>query len=250
MTLQNVGLQPVQLYAAPAFGGTGGKFRVTNTDETSTIYLDAIQTITAQSTPLPPQATITYGGNRDVWASSLSSGVSVLADVDQDSLTWDNPVGVQIALNDLGLATAANQVGQETAIPANIQVMGAPPYIPNLNAYADSILSAAGSPYTLHTFASASRLWYASLSLAVATDSAYAGGLNEVYAQLQLGGTILLAVNACIGAGGVAVIDHSDLSLGGIPIPATDSITVNVNGGTSITDAFIRVAAAILVSTP
>lgn len=118
MTLKAVTNQPVQLYAAPAYGQPGITFRVTNLDEVSTVWVDTDTTITASSTPLPPQASAVYDGSTDVWASTLSQNLIVAVDFAPGSLYYDNPVGVQIALNALGLATASNQVTQTGAINA------------------------------------------------------------------------------------------------------------------------------------
>jgi hypothetical protein len=126
MTLKAVTNQPVQLYAAPAYGQPGITFRVTNLDEVSTVWVDTDTTITASSTPLPPQASAVYDGSTDVWASTLSQNLIVSVDFAPGSLYYDNPVGVQIALSALGLATASNQVAQETAIPNNIAATGVP----------------------------------------------------------------------------------------------------------------------------
>jgi hypothetical protein len=241
MSLKAVALQPVQLYAKPAYDQPGTKFRVTNNSETIPVYLDETPTITATSTPLPQQATVTYNGNRDVWASSLSS-TPVLVDVDADSLTWDNPVGVQIALDELGLATAALQNTQMT--------QGIPPNVPNITSAALDDLTP--GTYTLTTFAHASRLWLGHLGLAVATDNTdYASGLMRIYAQFLVGGAVVRTVQCAIGGTGETMESHSDMVFNGLPVAANDAITVNVNGGTGgITGLYITADADVMGSTP
>lgn len=246
MTLMAVSLQPVPLYQAIGIGigGAGGKFRVTNTDEVNTIYLDSVQTIGATSTPLPPQATVTYDGNRDVWASSLSGSVTVLADVDQDSLTWDNPVGVQIALNALGLATAQLQNSQ--------MAIGIPPYIPGLDSASEARMSATDSPYTLVTMPAAGRLWFATLSYGVATESGYDLGGNDPAARIYINSdtrTILLAQAVIAQAGQNAQADQG-LGFGGLPLAEGDVIGADVNGGSEITNVSQNASTVVLYSIP
>jgi hypothetical protein len=128
VTLKSVIYEPRQLYAAPAYDRPGITFRITNLDEVNTIWLDTDQTITPNSTPLPPQASAVYDGSTDVWASTLTQGLAVAVDYAPGSLYYDNPVGVQIALNALGLATAANQVTQNnTAAFTNDYLGGTAP---------------------------------------------------------------------------------------------------------------------------
>ena len=247
MTIKAVGIQPVQLYAAPAYGQSGSPFRVTNLDEVNSVSLDSDLTITAQSTSLPQQATVTYQGNRDVWASSLSATTTVLVDVDDDSLTWDNPIGVQIALNALGLAKDSTVAG----LPGLIQTMGAPPYILNLRSVGDVNYSAAGSPYTLVTFSGNSRVWYVGLSLAVATDASYAGGLVGTYAKVRTGSNFeIIACQANFGSPEESVASNNNLSLGGLPFSGGDTLVLDVNNAVNVTDAFIRASVTVLWSTP
>jgi hypothetical protein len=127
VSLKAVTNQPVQLYAAPAYAGQDGiPIRITNLDSTSTIYVDTDIPVNAGSTPLPPQASIVYDGSADVWASTAVAGLVVLVDAAPRSTYYENPVGVQIALNALGLATAAGQTNQNTAIPNGIAATGVP----------------------------------------------------------------------------------------------------------------------------
>jgi hypothetical protein len=167
--------------------------------------------------------------------------------------SFNNPANEDIVALDTNLAAVVTNTGNTATnvsnVPAGIQTMGAPPYIPNLSSYARDDMTPA--TYTLNTFASASRLWYGSLSLALATDGTYASGLMRVYAQVLLGGNIIMIVQGAIGDTGEAITDHCDFSFGGLPIAATTAITVNVNNGTGgITGLYIAGAAVVMTSTP
>jgi len=156
----------------------------------------------------------------------------------------------QLAL--LGLATKAEQITQTTDIPTNIQTLGTPPYIPNLKAASFTQMAPAGSPYSLVTVGAASRIWYASLSFAVATDSTYAGGADGPFSELyiQTIGEIILACQLAINGTEQALNSDQVLSLGGIPVAAGDTIFANINNGNTIADAIIRAGAVVLYTTP
>jgi hypothetical protein len=98
MSLKDVGITPVQLYAAPAYGQAVGTFRVTNMDSVNTVILSQDLTFTEANTQLPAQATVTYTGKNDVWASTQSASITVAVDVDADAISYDNPLGVALQI--------------------------------------------------------------------------------------------------------------------------------------------------------
>ena len=118
MPIRAVGFEPVPIYRKPAYDKPGYGFRITNLDEVNPVYFETDNlTVTSQaSSPLPQQASVTFDGSKDVWMSSGVQGRTVLVDFSPSSLTYDNPVGVQIALNALGLAkdTSVQQVLTQT----------------------------------------------------------------------------------------------------------------------------------------
>lgn len=87
-------------------------YLVVNNDDTKAIYLSQQQGVNGADNTLPAQASVALTG--PWYASTLTQGEVVEALVFPDATQWDNPVGVQIALNALGLATADNQTTQIT----------------------------------------------------------------------------------------------------------------------------------------
>ena len=167
--------------------------------------------------------------------------------------SFQNPANEDIVAVDESLQDVIANTGTTATnvadVPTGIQTMGAPPYIPNLASYdADDLTP---GTYTLNTFADDSRLWYGSLSLAVATSGTYASGLMRIYAQVLVGANVVMIVQCAIGDTGETSTDHCDFSFGGLPIPAGTEVTVNVNGGTGgITGLYITAAAVVMTSTP
>lgn len=105
MTIKNVGgTDPVPVYLKPAYGKAPKPFIIANTDTANPVYYSDELTITTGSSVIDPQATVGFDGTRDVYMSTLRPGVQVLVDHIPGGTQWSNPVGVQIALNALGLA--------------------------------------------------------------------------------------------------------------------------------------------------
>lgn len=159
---------------------------------------------------------------------------------------WQSTVDAAVLADQMVLLGVATSALQDTQMS-----MGIPPNVPSIKSYSGTQLAAAGSPYTLHAFSGPSRIWQGSLSLASATDSSYAGGLQGIFAQVQLGsGTVLLVAELAVGAPSVATADHCDFEFNGLNVDSGDTLVVNVNGGTSLSDAFIRASVVVLASTP
>jgi len=253
-------------------GGSGVQPFIFNNDEVNTLYIGAQQDVLAgfesSCIPVPP-----LGGQSwpdvDIWAFAPTP-VNML--IVPGATSWaPSPVQVQIALEAAGLATSElqtvqntsindpgygpstydRQVLQETNIPSNIQYYGTPPYIPGSKSVAMSLATAADSPYTLLTVpAGGIRIWSVQLSMSVATDGAYSGGLNDAYARVYSAsaGEIYANVNCAFGAAGQTAEDQSTLAIGGIVVGAGDTIILDVNNGVNVTDAFIRCAITITYS--
>jgi hypothetical protein len=156
----------------------------------------------------------------------------------------------QLAL--LGLATADNQVAQNTAIPTNILAMGAPPYIPTLKPPAAlDRMTTAGSPYTLFTVTEPSRLWVANMSFAAGTDPSYSGS-NDPAGRVYINGisTTVVLCQVVLSAPGQALVSPSGLTIGGIQLAAGDTVYADVNGGNAIDDVSMNACAVALYSTP
>jgi hypothetical protein len=125
-------------------GGSGVQPFIFNNDEVNTLYVGPANDVLTQSQsstiPVPP-----LGGqvwpDVDIWAFAPTA-VNVL--IVPGATAWaPSPVQVQVALNAAGLATKAEQITQNTAIPDNISTTGAP----LLNLY-NSLADAAGTVIT------------------------------------------------------------------------------------------------------
>lgn len=74
-----------------------------NNDTTKTLYWSNDTEIDTGSNILPPQAYVGFDGTLDIYGSTLGNGnVQVIKALGVTE--WNNPVGVQVALNALGLA--------------------------------------------------------------------------------------------------------------------------------------------------
>lgn len=251
MTIKAVGgTDPVPLYLKPAYGKPGRPFLLANTDTANPVYYSDNLTISGNSSVIEPQATVGFDGTRDVYASTLNPSVEVLVDHIPGGTQWSNPVGVQIALNALGLAkdTSVMAVAGNTA---SALTAGVPPGVPAVASASKLFGSAAGSPYAMHTFAAAGRVWGVSISCAIATAAAYAGGPVSVYAQiLTSSGITLEEIELAVSGAGQIDSDHGDLALNGLPIVAGATIQLDVNGAAPITNAIIRASGLVLYSVP
>src|SRR5579859_6747900 len=102
-----------------------GPYLLVNTDLTRPVYIGPQRPVTGEDLPLPPQASVSLDGVLPWYASTLDSSVTAVCAVLPGGLAWDNPVGVQLALDTLGLAKDATLL----ALPGQLQAAGIPPFI-------------------------------------------------------------------------------------------------------------------------
>ena len=97
MPMRPVGITPVSVYRAPAYGVTGRTLTLTNTDTANPVYYsDGPGTIDAQSSFIAPGGTETFDGQSDVWLSTLSDSVTVTVQLKIGSSSY-NPGSVSIS---------------------------------------------------------------------------------------------------------------------------------------------------------
>ena len=119
-------VQPQQLiyapYPPPGPGGGGTPTVVFNADEINTLFLSNTQEIDAGCVQIPPLGAIPFDGSLDVFGLSINAGNDSIAVYCIEGATspTPSPVQVQIAIAAAGLATAENQIAQETGIPAGM----------------------------------------------------------------------------------------------------------------------------------
>lgn len=113
-----------------------GPTTIVNNDELNTVYFDnniGVNPTRSTTVFLPPQASTSVDGKEDVYATCVSGQTA-------DFLTfpgivpWQNPVGVQIALNALGLAKESTQLLVEGNTSNTVTVLGAPAQDVSVNA--------------------------------------------------------------------------------------------------------------------
>jgi hypothetical protein len=222
-----------------------GPCLVVNTDTAQSVYIGPQRPVTAADVPLPPQASVSLDGSLPWYISTLAA-VTVQCAVLPGGLAWDNPVGVQLALDTLGLARDTTVA----ALPGQLQATGIPPFIPNAQPYGAVDLGASGSPHVIvPAQGTDTYIWYAHLSLAVSSNASHVGN-DQAYAMLQTAsGKPLLPCEVAVGDAASADSDSAQLSIGGVLLAAGDTVTVDCNNGNDITDAAFRAACVVILGT-
>lgn len=114
--------RPQVVWSAPA---GGGQVTLVNLDVAQTIFLDYEYNVTAGSLQLGPLNSLSFDGGRPIYAACFSGQADLL--VMPGATNWSpSPAQISAQLAALGLATAANQLGQNTAIPNGIAATGTP----------------------------------------------------------------------------------------------------------------------------
>lgn len=106
----------------------GSNVLLVNLDTVNTIYMGTensfgVSAGSPDSVPLAPQASMVADGSTD-WYAAIPTGQKAQLASLPGGTQFDNPVGVQIALSALGLATAANQNTQNNTALATNNVLG------------------------------------------------------------------------------------------------------------------------------
>jgi hypothetical protein len=227
----------------PLFVPGRGSVLVVNNEETHTIYVAPQPGVTANDTPIPPQASVTLDGSITWYGSTVASVGAAQVLVFPGGTDWQNPVGVSIALNALGLATADLQNSQLS--------VGIPPNVPNVASASAKLIAPGSSPVTFHTFAAAGRLWQVSLSAAVNINASFTGNAS-FYAQVKTGtgGITLELVELAAGTAPGQDSTHGDLQLNGLPVAAGETLMLDVNNGAAVANTSMRASGLVLYSVP
>jgi hypothetical protein len=262
---------------------------IVNSDEADTCYLAPQKPVHATDVPLPPQASVTLDGSLSWYGSTLAETTLVVALVLPGGTSWTNPVGVEIALQTLGLATAENQETTQSTLTSGIALpvgaatettltgvnatlgspaqdatvasvatntgdaltAGVPPGVPNINSASTVGGSPEDSPDTVFTFPEDGRLWGVVLSAAVASGSGYTTGAARFYAIAQIGDPVVVASLELNLAG--ASMSESDVvyvPFNGIPVAAGTPLILNINGGTAVEFVVFNISAVFFYSIP
>jgi len=224
-----------------------GPCLLVNTDTARSVYIGPQRPVTTADVALPPQASVSLDGTRPWYVSTLAAAVTVACAVLPGGLTWDNPVGVQLALTTLGLAKDATLA----ALPSQLQTLGIPPFIPNAQPFGAVELGPTGSPHTIVPAQPKSTfIWYGHLSFAGSSNAAHVGN-DHMYAMLHTAsGKPLLPCEIAAGDAASATSSNAELTIGGVPLAAGDPIVLDVNGGNGVTNTLFRAACVVILGTP
>jgi hypothetical protein len=154
-----------------------GPVLIVNDSESATMWIGPQPAVSANDTPIAPQASVTLDGTVRWYGSTLTGSGTVEALILPGGTDWQNPVGVSVALNTLGLA---KDVSVTTLLPNTLQTGGIPPYLPNPATYASGNV-APGSTVTLVSWSSGmKRLWDTYVSVCASSNTNY-GTLQTGY---------------------------------------------------------------------
>lgn len=258
MATLNVDNSPGQVIYPPGFA-----VLVANTDEVNAVYISTSSAPSAADAQIPPLGSVSLDGSATWYARTVTGGVVVQLAILPGATQWTpSPAQVAEQLSALGLAlnstlettnttlgTPAQTDDVVTSLPANLLAGGVPPYVPNIATVGESQITPTDSPVSLKTFGSAGRLWYAAISL-VAACSSTSPTASGIFAQLSIGSEILLSCQTAIAAASQVAQSDQNISFGGFPVAASDTVELNLNNGNSVTDVFIRASAVIYYSIP
>lgn len=224
-----------------------GPYLLVNIDTAASVYIGPQKPVTASDVPLPPQASAGFDGTKPWYVSSLHQGLAVACAVLPGGQSWDNPVGVQLALDTLGLAKDATLA----ALPAALQSLGIPPFVPNAQPFGAVDLGPSGSPHPIVPAQTADTfIYYGHLSLAISSNASHTGN-DTAYAMLRTGsGKPLIPTQVAAGDAASASADSGQLPFGGVLLVAGDTIEVDVNNAMEIPNAEPRAAAVVILGMP
>lgn len=189
MSVFNLDNQPQPLWPP----GQSGSMMLINNDTTNTVYVDSTRSVSTSSVPIPPQGSVTVDGTVQWWGTTASPAVVQLIVV-PGGTQWTNPVGVRIALDALGLATAAGQIAQETQIPAQMLHSGQ-----GVTTELAAILasgSPAGTPGGTPAIAFHRQILFTGFNIAVPVGTPYVQTLTGVTGTGYDGGVVVYAAAA------------------------------------------------------
>lgn len=223
-----------------------GPYLLVNTDVAQSVYIGPQRPVTVNDVPLPPQASASFDGKRPWYVSTGSQQLTVACAVLPGGMTWNNPVGVQLALDTLGLAKDATLA----ALPAALQAMGIPPLIPGAQPYGVVDAGPLGGPHPIVPAQAADMvIWYAHLSLAGSSNAAHTGN-DQMYARLlTASGKPLLSTQIAIGDAASADSDSAQLTIGGVLLTAGDTIVLDVNNTNIVANAEFRADCIVIIGT-
>jgi len=146
-----------------------------------------------------------------------------------------------------GMVPGSRSGAAETA--TTLQASGIPPIVPGL--LTASALKTGPGITTLVSFALAGRVWGVQLSGTMASSNTYANQVNNVVYTVQTASGLTLAALELV------VITQSQIIAGqapplvfGLNVAAGDSVQLNVNGGTFVTNATQRASAIVYYTIP
>lgn len=221
-----------------------GPYLLVNIDTAASFYIGPQRPVTSADVPLPPQASVSLDGTLPWYITTADQNITVPYAVLPGGVAWNNPVGVQLALDTLGLAKDSTLAG----LPAQLQKLGIPPFIPNAQPYGAVNVGPLGGPHPIVPVQPADMaIWYAHLSLAGSSNAAHTGN-DHAYARLvTASGKPLLPTQIAIGDAASADSDSAQLTIGGVLLTAGDTVSLDVNNTNIIANAEFRAACVVIL---
>lgn len=202
------------------------EFLFVNNDTANTVYISQERPVTALDIQVAPQASASLTG----WwyVSTLDKATTVQCFVLPGGLTWSNPVGVQIALSNVGI----------------------PPFVPGLQS--ESLLLQGPSITPYYTFPKNARIWGGSITASMATNGSFSTGTpTPMYAKVRTGTQTVLAMTQLILAASAGDSNGgSDRTFPGLAAAAGDTLVLDVNNNVTPTNADISASCTVLFSVP
>lgn len=195
---------------------------------------------------IPPLGSIAYLGGTTLYAIAPAGTAALLAIANGTS--WaPSPAEVALQISTLGLAkdTSVQSVVGNTGSALS---MGVPPNVPNIKGAAQIGVNPGSSPATVYTFTGNGRAWGYLLAGVVQSTSGASNG--RVFFRGLVGGQPVATLEK---ASITAVNSDSGeifVPLNGYSVPNTTAVTIDVNGGSSVSGAVIAGSAVFLYSIP
>ena len=220
-----------------------GSVLIVNNSEAETIWIGPQSAVTASDIPIAPQASVTLDGTVRWYGSTVADAGVVEVLVLPGGTDWQNPVGVEIALSSLGLATADLQTSQLN--------VGIPPNVPNIQAASTINGEVADSPFTVYTMPADGRLWGVNMSGSCSASPTYSAGAERFFWQAQADSDIVLAIiEQSLNGAGQAQSDSIYIPFNGLAVAEGIPLIFIINSGASIPEVAIIGSIVFFYSIP
>jgi hypothetical protein len=159
--------------------------------------------------------------------------------------------GLALETTTQAINTTLGSPAQETtqvALLSQVANAGAQPFVPGLQS-ANSLRKGAQVATAFYTFTANARIWRVGLQYSACAYTGYTGP-NSFFSTVSTGGGVTLAVVE-LSLGTLGQIQGNDpAALPGLPVLSGDTLLLNVNNNTTVTDTSQRASVTVLFSVP